>query len=54
MYCHYCSKKGIDLVLPNLLRTNQEIIMNSIIVCEGHKELGIKQLTKEKIYKGGK
>jgi hypothetical protein len=50
MYCHYCSKKETTLILPNLLHTNQEIIMNSIAVCINHKELGIKQLIKEKIY----
>lgn len=50
-YCDYCSKEKTISVFPNLLKTNQEIVMNGISVCNNHKQTAIKKLIKLKMYK---
>jgi hypothetical protein len=50
--CNYCLKKSTVGIFPNLLKTNQETIMNGILVCDDHKQLAISKLTKLKMYKG--
>ena len=50
-YCDYCSKEKTISVFPNLLKTNQETIMNGIAVCDNHKEMAVAKLIKSKMYK---
>ena len=50
-YCDYCSKEQTTIVFPNLLKTNQETIMNGISVCDNHKQMAVAKLTKLKMYK---
>ena len=50
-YCDYCSKEKTTIVFPNLLKTNQETIMNGIAVCDNHKEMAVAKLIKSKMYK---
>jgi hypothetical protein len=50
-YCDYCSKERTDSVFPNLLKTNQETIMNGIMVCDDHKQSAIAKLIRLKMYK---
>lgn len=53
-YCDFCSNERIDSVFPNLLKTNQETIMNAYMVCDTHKSTAIAKLTKKKMYKEAK
>ena len=50
-YCDYCSKEKTNSVFPNLLKTNQETIMNGISVCDHHKQTAITKLINLKMYK---
>jgi len=50
-YCDYCSKEKTNSVFPNLLKTNQETIMNGIAVCDQHKQTAITKLINLKMYK---
>ena len=50
-YCDYCSKEKTISVFPNLLKTNQETIMNGIAVCDNHKETEIKEFIEDKCSK---
>ena len=50
-YCNYCSKQKTNTVFPNMLKTNQETIMESISTCDEHKSLAINKLIKQKMYK---
>ncbi len=53
-YCDYCSNQRTETVFPNLLSTNQETIMEGIMVCTDHKQNGIAKLVKQKMYKEAK
>ena len=53
-YCDFCSKERTDSVFPNLLKTNQQTIMNAFMVCDNHKQTAISKLTKSKMYKARK
>ena len=50
-YCDYCSKEKTKNVFPNLLKTNQETIMEGIMVCNDHKQNAIAKLIKQKMYR---
>jgi hypothetical protein len=50
-YCDYCSNQKTETVFPNLLKTNQATIMESIMVCNDHKQNAIAKLVKQKMYK---
>jgi hypothetical protein len=50
-YCDYCSNQKTETVFPNLLKTNQATIMESIMVCNNHKQNAIAKLVKQKMYK---
>ena len=50
-YCDYCLKESTGGVFPNLLKTNQETIMEGIMVCNDHKQNAISKLIKQKMYK---
>ena len=50
-YCDYCSKEKTKNVFPNLLKTNQETVMEGIMVCNDHKQNAISKLIKQKMYK---
>jgi hypothetical protein len=50
-YCDYCSKEKTENVFPNLLKTNQETIMEGIMVCNDHKQNAIAKLIKQKMYR---
>jgi hypothetical protein len=52
-YCDYCLKESTGGVFPNLLKTNQETIMEGIMVCNDHKQNAIAKLVKQKMYKEG-
>ena len=43
-YCDYCSKEKTENVFPNLLKTNQETVMEGIMVCNDHKQNAISKL----------